>query len=138
MSPIIFGRFETVAAAEDAARALYAHGFSVWDVSILSAATPQARHMGVQPRVVLAACVRRANAGIAAKVLREAGALDLDRTQGNWDSGRWTDFDPAVHGLRRDPAQHVAREAVDCESTGNEDPGSELEQYVDRQRSGHD
>ena len=137
MSPIVFGRFETVATAEDAARALYAHGFSVWDVSILSAA-PEARHAGVKPRVVLAACVRRGNPSVATDVLREAGALDLDRTQGNWDGGRWTDFDPAVHGLRRDSAQPVAREAVDCESTGNEDPGSELEQYADQQRASHD
>ena len=137
MSPIVFGRFETAAAAEDAARALYAHGFSVWDVSIISAA-PEARHVGVKPRVVLAACVRRANPSVAADVLREAGALNLDRTQGNWDGGRWTDFDPAVHGLQRDSVQPVAQEAVDSESTGNEDPGSELEQYVDRHRASHD
>lgn len=134
-SPIVFGRFETVSAAEDAARALYAHGFSVWDVSIISAAGPEARHAGVHPRVVLAACVRRANAGVAANVLREAGVLDVDRTQGTWDSGRWTDFDPALHGRR---SEAVARESVDCESTGNEDPGSELEQYVNQQRASHD
>jgi hypothetical protein len=137
MSPIVFGRFETVSAAEDAARALYAHGFSVWDVSILSAA-PEARHVGVRPRVLLAVCVRRANPSVATDVLRAAGALDLDRTQGHWNSGRWTDFDPAVHGARRDGAHPVAREAVDCESTGNEDPGSELEHYVDRQRPRED
>lgn len=71
MSPIVFGRFETVATAEDAARALYARGFSVWDVSILSAA-PE------------------------------------------------------------------ARDAVDCESTGNEDPGSELEQFANQRRANHD
>ncbi|WER48654.1 hypothetical protein CupriaWKF_28220 [Cupriavidus sp. WKF15] len=134
MSPIVFGRFETVSAAEEAARALYARGFSVWDVSIIPAAGPEARHAGVRPRVVLAACVRRANAGVAAKVLREAGVLDLDRTQGTWDSGRWTDFDPALHGRRRDA---LADECLDCESTGNEDPGSELEQFVDPQRASH-
>ena len=36
-------------------------------------------------------------------------------------------FETALHGVRRDSAQSVARDAVDCESTGNEDPGSELE-----------
>ncbi|CAG9167416.1 hypothetical protein LMG23992_00804 [Cupriavidus laharis] len=137
MSPIIFGRFDTVARAEDAARALYARGFSVWDVSVISVAQ-QGGQGGRQPCVVLAACVRRGNATVAADVLREAGAQDLERTQGQWESGRWTDFDPAVHGGRQDAAQPLAREAVDCESTGNEDPGSELEHYVDRQRASRD
>ncbi|ODV44264.1 hypothetical protein AWV79_09870 [Cupriavidus sp. UYMMa02A] len=136
MSPIVFGRFEAISPAEDAARALYARGFSVWDVSILCAATEDTRRAGGPVPVVLAACVRRGNAAVAADVLREAGVRDLQRTQGKWESGRWTDFDPVTHCPSQDAAQPVARGAVDCESTGNEDPGSELEHYVDPQRSG--
>ena len=36
MSPIVAGRFDSIASAEDAARILFARGFSVWDVSIMS------------------------------------------------------------------------------------------------------
>lgn len=144
MSPIVFGWFDNMAKAQEAERTLHDHGFSVWDVAVISAAAKQAtgaRQAGAPPRVVLAVCVRQDNASAATDALREAGARDLERTQGTWDSGRWTDFDPATHGAHRHadsvtPA--VAREAVDSESTGNEDPGSELEHYVDHQRSSKD
>ncbi|CAG9187318.1 hypothetical protein [Cupriavidus pinatubonensis] len=144
MSPIVFGWFDTMAKAQEAERTLHARGFSVWEVSVFSAAAQpptDGREAGAETRVVLAVCARRGNASVATDVLREAGARDPERTQGQWDTGRWTDFDAATHGTQGTPgraAPRVAREAVECESTGNEDPGSELEHYVDHQRSGED
>ncbi|KWR89611.1 hypothetical protein [Cupriavidus sp. IDO] len=143
MSPIIAGRFETHAQAEEAARVLYSRGFSVWDVSIMSVAQGQPAKAPVAG-VMLAASVGNGLAGVAADVLREAGASGLERTEGQWECGQWRDFDPAASGEPLDEAQGeywprpLAREAVAVESTGNEDPGSELEHFVDRQRASHD
>ncbi|WP_354686129.1 hypothetical protein [Cupriavidus necator] len=152
MSPIVAGRFESLASAEDAARTLFARGFSVWDVSIMSvpqgaADSATAGAAGDTQRggaVMLAACVSNGLGSVVVDVLRESGASDLERAQGHWDCGQWTDFDPAVRG---EPVQEgegefwprpLAREAVAEQSTGNEDPGSELEHYVERKRVEHD
>lgn len=53
MSTIVAGRFDSFAAAERAARGLYGHGFSVWDVSIFTIGTPQAAQELARPPGVL-------------------------------------------------------------------------------------
>lgn len=169
MSSIVAGRFASVADAEEVARKLYARGFSVWDVSIMSLAGDGPRGGGV----LLAARARGDRRDEAAGVLQEAGAADLEGASGKWEGGQWTDFDPqskpslmeapsgecwpapasggahaeqpeAQHGQgaaaesgRPPHARPVAQEAVAVESTGNEDPGSELEHFVDRQVASH-
>lgn len=143
MSPIVAGRFESLATAEDAARTLFTRGFSVWDVSIMSM-RQGANGAAPAAGVMLAACVANGLDSVVVDVLREAGASDVERAQGSWECGQWTDFDPATHG---EPVQDgegefwprpLAREAVAEQSTGNEDPGSELEHYVERKRVEHD
>lgn len=153
MSSIVAGRFASLADAEEVARKLYARGFSVWDVSIMSLADGNARGAGV----LLATHAKGERRNDVADVLREAGASDLERAHGKWEGGQWIDFDPkskpelmeAPEGEcwpAPSPARHkeagrgahagpVAEEAVAVESTGNEDPGSELEHFVDRQVS---
>ncbi|WP_454742488.1 hypothetical protein [Cupriavidus necator] len=147
MSPIVAGRFESLASAEDAARTLFARGFSVWDVSIVSlkqGAPDPTDSAPPKADVMLAACVSNGLDSVVVDVLREAGASDVERAQGTWDCGQWTDFNPAMHG---EPVQDgegefwprpLAREAVAEQSTGNEDPGSELEHFVERKRVEHD
>ncbi|MGH8790302.1 MAG: hypothetical protein ACREYA_35210 [Cupriavidus necator] len=144
MSAIVAGRFDSIASAEDVARTLFARGFSVWDVSIMSVGQDTAPDSGAVDRVMLAACVNNGLGSVAVDVLREAGASGLERAQGNWECGQWTDFNPARHG---EPVcegegeywpRPLAREAVAEESTGNEDPGSELEHFVDQKRAEHD
>ncbi|MFJ4290609.1 hypothetical protein ACIP1U_12590 [Cupriavidus sp. NPDC089707] len=157
MSPIVAGRFDSIPSAEDAARTLFARGFSVWDVSIMSVrpsgeAQPGER-AGTEAQtqadesacnVMLAACVGNGLSSVAVDVLREAGASHLERAQGCWECGQWTDFDPNAHG---EPVQDgegeywprpLARESVAEQSTGNEDPGSELEHFVNQKRAEHD
>lgn len=153
MSPIVAGRFDSIASAEEAARTLYARGFSVWDVSIMSVRQPGETNAGTKAEsradenasnVMLAACVGNGLSSVVVDVLREAGASHLERAQGCWECGQWTDFDPNVHG---EPLQDVegeywprplARESVAEQSTGNEDPGSELEHFVNQKRAEHD
>ena len=48
--------------------------------------------------VMLAACVGNGLSSVVIDVLREAGASHLERAQGSWECGQWTDFDPNVHG----------------------------------------
>lgn len=154
MSSIVAGRFESLASAEDAARTLFSRGFSVWDVSIMSLrpdrSADTARDRAAQPsqpeedNVLLAACVNNGLGAIAVDVLREAGAGGLERAQGHWECGQWTDFNPASHGepVRDGEGEYwprpLASEAVAEESTGNEDPGSELEHFVNHKRAEHD
>ncbi|WP_454056542.1 hypothetical protein [Cupriavidus sp. Marseille-Q8015] len=169
MSSIVAGRFASVADAEEVARKLYARGFSVWDVSIMSLAGDGPRGSGV----LLAARAKGDRRDEAADVLQEGGAADLESASGKWEGGQWIDFDagskpslmeapggecwpaPAsggahaghpesqhgqgnAAGAERPPhAGPVAQEAVAVESTGNEDPGSELEHFVDRQVASH-
>ncbi|MGO4303488.1 hypothetical protein [Cupriavidus sp. RAF12] len=157
MSSIVAGRFASIPEAEEVARKLYARGFSVWDVSVMSVNPGGAR----PPGVLLAAHAKRDRREEVADVLREGGALDLEKASGKWDGGQWTDFDPhrppalideepagecwpAPVSARHDDsasrpphAGPVAAEAVAMESTGNEDPGSELEHYVDKQIASH-
>ncbi|MBP0619868.1 hypothetical protein [Cupriavidus consociatus] len=153
MSPIVAGRFESIASAEEAARILFARGFSVWDVSITSVRPQGEARAGTQAEadtgksagsVMLAACVGNGLSSVVVDVLREAGASHLERAQGCWECGQWTDFDPNVRG---EPVQDVegeywprplARESVAEQSTGNEDPGSELEHFVNQKRVEHD
>lgn len=159
MSPIIAGQFESLAKAEEAARSLYARGFSVWDVSIMSVsqASRDARDEDWEDhRVMLAARVNNGLAQDVNDILCQSGAAEVCKTQGEWEGGRWTDFDGATRGMQAmangqkpdttkkdEPPQGggnkvnppVADEATDTESTGNEDPGSELEHYVEEQRT---
>ncbi len=149
MSSIIAGRFESLASAEDAARILFARGFAVWDVSIMSVRQDSAEDTGTKPpqpadNVMLAACVNNGLGSVAVDVLREAGASGLERAQGTWEGGQWTDFNPARRGEPVHDGEGefwprpLASEAVAEESTGNEDPGSELEHFVNQKRAEHD
>ncbi|WP_027795578.1 hypothetical protein [Paraburkholderia acidipaludis] len=44
--------------------------------------------------VLLAVHVCAENQAIAAEVLGEAGATDIERASGHWQGGHWADFDP--------------------------------------------
>lgn len=44
--------------------------------------------------VLLAVHVTPANQDDAARILREAGAREVERATGRWSQGRWSDFDP--------------------------------------------
>lgn len=148
MSSIVAGRFASTPEAEAVAQKLYARGFSVWDVSVMALDPGNARAAGV----LLAARAKGERRDEAMDVLREAGAADVECAKGKWEGGQWADFDPkraptpiadrtpgdaGTHGARGDHAKPVAEEAVAEESTGNEDPGSELEHFVDRQVASH-
>ncbi|WP_423198929.1 hypothetical protein DFLDMN_005498 [Cupriavidus sp. H19C3] len=89
MSSIVAGRFASVADAEEVARKLYARGFSVWDVSIMSLAGDGPRGSGV----LLAARAKGDRRDEAADVLQEGGAADLESASGKWEGGQWIDFD---------------------------------------------
>lgn len=158
MSSIVAGRFASIPEAEHVAQKLYARGFSVWDVSIMSVDPGGAR----PPGVLLAARAKGERRDEVLDVLREGGACDCEQAKGKWEGGQWTDFDPAHapalvdaaegecwpipgQGDAKDADGHarpghagpVAQEAIAEDSTGNEDPGSELEHYVDRQVASH-
>lgn len=48
------------------------------------------RHAGV----LLAVHGEASNQAMIVQILREAGGVDVERAQGRWSEGRWTDFDP--------------------------------------------
>ncbi|RZT39560.1 hypothetical protein [Cupriavidus agavae] len=154
MSSIVAGRFASVPEAEEVAQKLYARGFSVWDVSVMSVDPGGAR----APGVLLAARAGGERREEVLAVLRDGGASECEQAEGQWESGQWSDFDPkrapdlldvpegecwpvpgnhANDASRPAHAAPVAKEAVAEDSTGNEDPGSELEHYVDNQVASH-
>lgn len=153
MSSIVAGRFASTADAEEVSRKLYARGFSVWDVSIMS--------LGEEGGVMLAARAKGERRKEATDVMRDAGGKDVEHAEGKWEGGQWVDFAsaaategepwPAPKSDGREADRHetddkavphphakpVAEEAVAVDSTGNEDPGSELEHFVDQQVARH-
>jgi hypothetical protein len=54
--------------------------------------------------VLVAVHVDTSNQEDASRVLRNAGALDVERASGRWNQGRWSDFDPTR-------APHVERDS---------------------------
>jgi hypothetical protein len=61
-----------------------------------------ARRGGV---IVAARAVEHAQRIAAVNVLRSAGAQDIERADGTWEGGRWTDFDPLKAPALIDPAE---------------------------------
>ncbi|MCT9124581.1 hypothetical protein [Cupriavidus gilardii] len=142
MSTIVAGRFESFADAERAARGLYGHGFSVWDVSIFTIGTPQAaEQLGRPPGVLLAARVEPERLQTAAELIRLEGGRELEQAEGQWENGRWTDFDPL--GTPRPLQETAPHERAGqlgegaLNPTGNEDPGSEIDQSVRQDEDRH-
>ncbi|MGI4814637.1 MAG: hypothetical protein ACRYG5_06125 [Janthinobacterium lividum] len=67
--------------------------------------------------VLLAIHVNEENKAIAADVLREAGAHDVERASGRWAQGKWTDFDPLepphlAGDIGRERQEHPASAAI--------------------------
>ncbi len=51
-------------------------------------------HQGHGSGVLVAVHVSPDNQDTVARVLREAGSLEVERAHGRWQHGRWADFDP--------------------------------------------
>ncbi len=142
MSTIVAGRFDSFADAERAARGLYGHGFSVWDVSIFTVGTPQAaEQLARPPGVLLAARVEPERLQTAAELIRLEGGRELEQAEGQWENGRWSDFDPL--GTPRPLQETAPHERAGqlgegaLNATGNEDPGSEIDQSVRQDEDRH-
>jgi hypothetical protein len=54
----------------------------------------QVKHEARDSGVLVAVHVSPENQQEAARVLREAGSLEVERAHGRWQHGRWSDFDP--------------------------------------------
>lgn len=54
----------------------------------------QVLHQGHGSGVLVAVHVSPDNQDTVARVLREAGSLEIERAHGRWQHGRWADFDP--------------------------------------------
>ncbi|HKQ24947.1 MAG TPA: hypothetical protein VJT81_10950 [Burkholderiales bacterium] len=123
MSTVIAGRFDSIFQAEVAAESLRRHHFDNEDVCLFacnpSGATgaepgvnvgsrsgvrgkftgkridnrPAQRRAGV---IVAARAKGPADEQTAIQVLQAEGASDIEKAEGKWSSGRWTDFDPVV------------------------------------------
>jgi hypothetical protein len=142
MSTIVAGRFDSFAAAERAARGLYGHGFSVWDVSIFTIGTPQAaQELARPPGVLLAARVEPERLQTAAELIRLEGGRELEQAEGQWENGRWSDFDPmGTPKPLQETAPHERAGQLGegaMSATGNEDPGSEIDQSVRQDEDRH-
>jgi hypothetical protein len=66
------------------------------------------RHSGV---IVAARAGEYARRILAVNVLRSSGARDIERADGTWEGGRWTDFDPLKAPALVDPADPVSQAA---------------------------
>lgn len=142
MSTIVAGRFDSFADAERAARGLYGHGFSVWDVSIFTIGTPQPAHeLARPPGVLLAARVEPERLQTAAELIRLEGGRELEQVEGQWENGRWSDFDPlGTPKPLQETAPHERAGQLGegaLSATGNEDPGSEIDQSVRQDEDRH-
>ena len=142
MSTIVAGRFESFADAERAARGLYGHGFSVWDVSIFTIGTPQpTQELARPPGVLLAARVEPERLQTAAELIRLEGGRELEQAEGQWENGRWSDFDPmGTPTPLQETAPHERAGQLGegaLSATGNEDPGSEIDQSVRQDEDRH-
>lgn len=142
MSTIVAGRFDSFADAERAARGLYGHGFSVWDVSIFTVGTAQAtQELARPPGVLLAARVEPERLQTAAELIRLEGGRELEQAEGQWENGRWSDFDPmGTPKPLQETAPHERAGQLGegaLSATGNEDPGSEIDQSVRQDEDRH-
>lgn len=63
---------------------------------------PPVRNAGV----VLAAHVPGGDTAAVADLLRQEGARDVERAEGQWVDGRWVDFDPLVPPVPADVSRH--------------------------------
>jgi hypothetical protein len=63
-------------------------------------------HESRESGVLVAVHVNPENQQAAARVLREAGSVEVERAHGRWQHGRWADFDPTkeVEPLDAQPA----------------------------------
>jgi hypothetical protein len=133
--PIVAGRFQRDFEARIAVRALSAHGFPGPEISVFIVNAEEAAATGRQPGVWLAVHAGAERSPEAAVVLGDAGARDIEQTEGRWENGCWMDF--AVTRVRQErpapPAKPVdpATALAAVTETGNEDPGSELEQFAE-------
>jgi hypothetical protein len=143
MSSIVAGRFDTLPDAERAARALYTRGFSVWDVSIFSVGGDAGTGRASRPAgVLLSARAEGELTAQAVEILRAAGARDLERAEGRWENGRWTDFDPGAPPLRMEEGDTARGGATGVGAAGNGAPGQAYDSAArgttgpDNERSG--
>ena len=133
MSTVIAGMFDSIFQAEVAAESLRRHHFDNQDVCLFacnpSGAMGAEPGVNVGPRsgvrekfdgkdgkrIENRLAQRRAGVIVAARakgpaeeltaiqVLQAEGASDIEKAEGKWSGGRWTDFDPVVKsGLIRD------------------------------------
>ncbi|TWG81765.1 hypothetical protein L602_000400000840 [Cupriavidus gilardii J11] len=143
MATIVAGRFDTFADAERAARGLYGHGLSVSDVSIFTVSPAERdQPMGRPAGVLLAAHATEGRIDAVADLIRAEGGRDLETAEGRWEHGRWADFDPMTRPrpLAARPPEHRASQLGEgaLSPTGNEDPGSEIDQSIAESGRGHE
>ncbi|WP_254366909.1 hypothetical protein [Paraburkholderia sp. NMBU_R16] len=65
----------------------------------------QVPHQGHDSGVLVAVHVSPDNQDTVARVLREAGSLEIERAHGRWQHGRWADFDPTKDVERIDASR---------------------------------
>lgn len=105
MSTIIAGMFWNIVQAENAAESLRRHHFADHDVchfvndpggaAAASGGSPMGRRRPVC--VMVAARVDGvAEEQTAIQVLRAESAVHIEKAEGEWSAGRWSDFDPTV------------------------------------------
>lgn len=143
MATIVAGRFDTFADAERAARGLFGHGLSVSDVSIFTVSPAEREQPMARPAgVLLAARAAEGRVDAVADLIRAEGGRDLESAEGRWEHGRWADFDPMMrpHPLPARQPEHRASQLGDgaLSPTGNEDPGSEIDQSIAESGRGHE
>ncbi len=62
------------------------------------------RHAGV----LLAVHIAPEQEATVARVLRDAGGMDVERAQGQWSQGSWVDFDPVAAPRLSDKVEQIA------------------------------
>lgn len=103
MSTIIAGLFDTRAMADEAVGRLHRAGVSDFEISVFVVDSPGQRDdwpKRAQEYVRAAGTMVAVNASASevaaetiASILKESGAVEVERAAGEWNGGTWSDFD---------------------------------------------
>jgi hypothetical protein len=126
---LIAGRFASPAAVQDAARRLFAEGFAAPDVAMFFVDPAGRNPRTPADTTLLIVRVRHDTQQRAIDLLQQTGGTELEYATGNWIDVPWTAFDlPAPGRKSADAMRPLAETSVQTDATGNEDPGSELDE----------
>lgn len=95
MAILVAAVFQDRDSAREAVESLRRAGFGDQDVTELYSSERSVLHVRPEGTVLVVNASVAADVELTIDLLRESGACFVERDHGEWEDGRWIDFDPA-------------------------------------------